>query len=290
MYTFIDALSTTADVNDRRLLSSDESSRNLQGTPVSEIIKCDFPGMCPDGTYKDSCKWERIFYVYVNNEASREIIVVTNSLPDHCYYVDSNPPIGVDYITNPATQSNTYQFKMKFNLPVSEMYQFRNQDSGPYVYSKLEDQTALDIFQCNSDWATSSSIDKAIGYDELTNPTYNPGNFISNTWDVSTTTPYLKLAEPDSIIGIALNGVFLFTPMSEFGYDAFYPVKYGNKLNPTPVNADICLGSVYQSTYKYHMFSPCILPSNLKSVSAPCDSACKKDIAKHSISRIPSQS
>jgi hypothetical protein len=145
----------------------------------------------------------------------------------------------------------------------------------------------LDIFQCNSNWATSSTIDKYIEYDEATSNTYIPVDFTTTNWDVSTNKPYLKLASPDSIVGFALNGVFIFTPASEFGYDAFYPVKYGNKQNPTAVTADICLGSVYQSTYKYHMFSPCILPNALKQVSSPCDETCKKDIAKHSISRIP---
>ena len=60
LYSFIDALSTTAPANyGSRLLAEDAEmlgeGRNLQGTPVSQIVKCDFPGMCPDGTYKDSC-------------------------------------------------------------------------------------------------------------------------------------------------------------------------------------------------------------------------------------------
>ena len=66
---------------------------------------------------------------------------------------------------------------MRFNTPVSEMYMFRNQNSGPYVYSKLDDQTGLDIFQCNTDWAVASSIDRNIGYDEATNVNYNLANF-----------------------------------------------------------------------------------------------------------------
>lgn len=133
--------------------------------------------MCPDGTYKESCQWERIFYVYVEDASERQIVVVTNSLPDHCYYVNSNPPAGVPYINNAAVQANTYQFTMRFNTPIAEMYKFRNLLSGPYVNSIIEDQTTLDIFQCSSNWATSSTLDRYIEYDEGTSKTFNPVNF-----------------------------------------------------------------------------------------------------------------
>eukprot|EP00347_Sterkiella_histriomuscorum_P020938 403335876 len=253
----------------------------------SEIIQCNFPGMCPDGTVKDSCQWERIFYVQVTDPATRMIQVVTNSLPNHCYYVYSNPPVGIQYITEPASQANTYQFKMRFNLPISDMYQFRKQTQGPYVNSKLEDQTSVDISQCNYIWASSGTIDENVYYDEATSATWSQTNFNTQVWNVGTSTPYLNLANPDSVVGIALNGVFIFGAVNEFGYDAFFPIKYGEKLNPQGVEADICLGSVYQSTYKYHMFSPCILPNSLQKISAPCDNDCQKQIAAHSISTIP---
>jgi hypothetical protein len=38
-----------------------------------------------------------------------------------------------------------------------------------------------------------------------------------------TTTPLLKLSNPDYVVGIALNGVFLFAGASQLGYDAFFP-------------------------------------------------------------------
>ena len=77
----------------------------------------------------------------------------------------------------------------------------------------------------------------------------------------------------DSVVGVALNGVFLFAGTSEFGYDAFFPKAYGNKVTPRAVEVDVCLGtSHFSNTYRYYMFSPCIYASPLRKVAAPCSS------------------
>lgn len=45
--------------------------------------------------------------------------------------------------------------------------------------------------------------------------------------------PYIgALSNSDNVVGVALNGVFLFAGLNENGYDAFYPKSYGNKNNP----------------------------------------------------------
>jgi hypothetical protein len=134
---------------------------------------------------------------------------------------------------------------MTFNMPISDMYKFRKQDAGPYVNSVLEDQTSLDIYQCNAQWAGGSSIDKNIAYDEAISNLAGPVDFSVANWD-TTNSPYLHLTQPERIVGIALNGVFIFSAINEYGYDAFYSRKYGNKRSPVNVTADICLGSVYQ--------------------------------------------
>jgi hypothetical protein len=74
------------------------------------------------------------------------------------------------------------------------------------------------------------------------------------------------------VVGVALNGVFLFAGLSEKGYDAFYPKPYGNKIDPRGVAVDICLGSSQSyNTYRYYMFSPCLYKNqDLKGVAKLC--------------------
>jgi len=44
------------------------------------------------------------------------------------------------------------------------------------------------------------------------------------------------------VVGIALNGVPLFSGTSEFGFDVFFPKKYNSK-SPISIPVDICLGN-----------------------------------------------
>ena len=94
-------------------------------------------------------------------------------------------------------------------------------------------------------------------------------------------------------MGIALNGVFLFSGTSEFGYDAFFPKAYGNMRNPQAMQVDICLGNAYSyNTYRYYSFSPCIFSGlSIKTISSPCVSGaypqCGQDIMQYTLSMIP---
>lgn len=104
----------------------------------------------------------------------------------------------------------------------------------------------------------------------------------------------MKLANSDQIVGIAINGVFLFAGTSQLGYDAFYPKAWGQKKNPVALTFDVCLGTAQTfNTYRYHMFSPCIYTNALKDVSALCSSddypLCGSDPRQHAISYIPEQ-
>ena len=82
----------------------------------------------------------------------------------------------------------------------------------------------------------------------------------------------LGLRTSDSIVGMALNGVYLFAGTSEYGYDAYFPKAYGTKQSPRAVSVDTCLGtSSFANTYRYYMFSPCIYDNPaLKTTAMPC--------------------
>jgi hypothetical protein len=102
------------------------------------------------------------------------------------------------------------------------------------------------------------------------------------------------LDKSDSVVGVALNGVLLFTGTSEYGYDAFFPKAYGNMKSPRKVEVDVCLGtSSFSNTYRYYMFSPCIYESPLKSHARPCSSPdyplCGQDVRNHSLAYVPKQ-
>ena len=106
----------------------------------------------------------------------------------------------------------------------------------------------------------------------------------------------MELLEPlmnsDQVVGIAMNGVFIFAASSEFGYDAFFPRAYGNRKTPKAIEVDICLGTSHTSnTYRYHMFSPCIFDISAKSDVMLCkdDALCSIDVRNYSISLIPPQ-
>ena len=42
-------------------------------------------------------------------------------------------------------------------------------------------------------------------------------------------------AYSNTIVGVALNGVFLYTGTSKYGYDNFFPKAYGDKINPIAI-------------------------------------------------------
>jgi hypothetical protein len=66
----------------------------------------------------------------------------------------------------------------------------------------------------------------------------------------------------NSVSGIAINGVFFFTPANEYRFDGLYPQEYYYYKNPRVTPFDSCFGySGTYSTYRYHTFSPCIYDS-----------------------------
>lgn len=76
-------------------------------------------------------------------------------------------------------------------------------------------------------------------------------------------------ANSNGIVGIALNGVPIYTGTSELKYDAFYPKGYSLYKNPKIVNADLCMGAVSTAGfYKYYAYSPCIFNYELKYASS----------------------
>jgi len=84
----------------------------------------------------------------------------------------------------------------------------------PYYFNDLTTQTSLDAAICDDTWAKSQTLDGSIYYSE----------------DASMTNNLLGLSpsSSDAIVGIALNGVFLFAGTSIYGYDAFFPKAHGN--------------------------------------------------------------
>jgi hypothetical protein len=119
----------------------------------------------------------------------------------------------------------------------------------------------MDNYMCDDAWAKYKFIDTDLGYGE-------------------TIGPLIPLNNLDKFVGISINGVFLYTGTSEFGYDAYYPKAFGGKTTPKAVDADICLGSSeYSGIYHYYMFTPCMYDIPLKSVAKTCDKdeLCKID-------------
>lgn len=67
-----------------------------------ELVTCLRPGLCPDSSYKATCIWER--YLFFNCFKGNPVTYrwESNSMPNHCYYSDTSPPLGS------ATEFNAY--------------------------------------------------------------------------------------------------------------------------------------------------------------------------------------
>jgi hypothetical protein len=93
-----------------------------------------------------------------NGEAVIGYEVETNSLPDHCYYQETNAPIGAqdDY--------DEYYYGGVFNRPVKEMYTYdveQTKVDGGFYYTKLNSQTDIDSQLCDNTWAKYQYLDDA---------------------------------------------------------------------------------------------------------------------------------
>jgi hypothetical protein len=66
----------------------------------------------------------------------------------------------------------------------------------------------------------------------------------------------------DHIVGIAINGVPIFSGVSTLGYDPYGPKLYGSSGTLLGIDPDHCLGdNDYETFYHYYSFSPCIWAS-----------------------------
>ena len=71
------------------------------------------------------------------------------------------------------------------------------------------------------------------------------------------------------IVGVAFNGVPIMSGISEFGFDPFYPRRYGTNYNVKVISVDDCLGhSAISGFYHYYSVSPCILSNTFKTTVA----------------------
>lgn len=104
--------------------------------------------------------------------------------------------------------------------------------------------------------------------------------------------PLLKMPTSDTIVGIALNGVFFFTATSSYGYDAFYPKAYGRRVTPRALEVDQCLGTPENfNTYGYRTFTPCLYGINTYAEPFICsgNSGCANDTMHYALAPVPSQ-
>lgn len=122
---------------------------------------------------------------------------------------------------------------------------------------------------CDANWARSSTIDLNIKYGEaIGDKTSNTGfstSYVEKWIPNKTDYPLASLTVSDPVVGIALNGVFIFAGTSEYGSDAFFPTGYAQG-RASRLDFDICLGTqISYRTYRYHSFSPCIYDVALRS-------------------------
>lgn len=205
-------------------------------------------------------------------------------MPNHCYYASNNQPLGSD------TTFNRYSFGGLFNVPIKDMDDYDPTSDLPFYYSEVTTQTELNEQLCDNEWAKFDNIDDAIIYTEGYTKVATVNGWAP--WAISTTYPLLRLPDSDQVVGVALNGVLLFAGTSDYGYDAFFPSSYGAKNSPRAIETDVCLGtSRTYSTYRYHMYSPCIYDIALRDVSAPCSSedypTCSLDVRAHALAYTP---
>jgi hypothetical protein len=95
------------------------------------------------------------------------------------------------------------------------------------------------------------------------------------------------------VVGIALNGVFIYAGVTHLGFDPFYPKPYGTKTNAAGYSFDVCLGTqVTNRQYRYHSYSPCVFAISLRNTAMLCSDspACSKNITKYALDNTPTLS
>jgi hypothetical protein len=80
---------------------------------------------------RKSCTWRRFTTLYCYQQGGDTYYqLLTNSLPNHCYYAPTNPPLGS------SDSYNAYLFQGKFNARISEMTGYTA--DAPYYFSQYE--------------------------------------------------------------------------------------------------------------------------------------------------------
>lgn len=112
-------------------------------------------------------------------------------------------------------------------------------------YTVLEDQVNIDMTRCDPYWAKADFMDEYLR-DSIVELKMNDIEGSGDEWTSDPNNilyPLLPLAKPDGVVGIALNGVFLFSGTSYLGYDALFPSHYGTFKSPERLVFDACLGT-----------------------------------------------
>ncbi|CDW90076.1 UNKNOWN [Stylonychia lemnae] len=263
-----------------------EKMKPYQGNNY-ETITCDFPGPCPDGVTRPACTWLRFLTVTCEISGDGALItILTNSMPNHCYRSDSYYPKG---------DSGEYQFygmnRIQWNLKPREMAKAAiNYDNKDFYFTDLRSQADIDGVLCIENWAQKELLDTNVHYAEV----IKGQTQTSNNWKIDSSNVgqfnLLGLPNSDAVVGIALNGVFLFSGTSKYGYDAYFPRAYGLNTDPRQIEFDVCLGSVESyNTYRYHMYSPCIYETSIRTKVMMCkeDGACSFDLRTYAAANTP---
>ena len=89
----------------------------------SETNECAYAGTCPDNNDANGfiCSWKRILCVTCYVDASvTKIRIQTNSLPNHCYFATTNPPISA-YVDLVVEFNKAVVFNAATLLPTQEI-------------------------------------------------------------------------------------------------------------------------------------------------------------------------
>lgn len=135
-----------SNLNSRRLAAS-----SLPFTQQS----CNNPGICPDGTVKSVCTWNKFYAATAFDPAATAtssniggssysgILFCTNSMPNHCYV---SPTQEQRPIQNPDESSGYACFTATFNVPPSALYA-----AGSFATSlNTKVQTTVNSAMCDS--------------------------------------------------------------------------------------------------------------------------------------------
>ncbi len=112
-----------------------------------------------------------------------------------------------------------------------------------FVHTSIADQATADTKLCDDSWPVVAGFDTEISFygtlEGAMTEVWRQGNVpgFGNMYI------NLALQNSDEIVGIALNGVFLFAATTELKYDAFFPKSSDPNVTPVGYTFDVCLGT-----------------------------------------------